>query len=128
MEDNKSLYGEHYKFQDNSFATSVNEITQKIAVIMNDNLENAIVDKIIQEAKQEGVTDLFVLNKQSIMEAIKKQIPAKPVKKNPVCYSKSIDGEEHYAYDYHCPLCDVKVNSEKHHCPCGQALDWSDTK
>lgn len=57
--------------------------------------------------------------------AVKRQIPAKPVKKNPICYSKSIDGEELYAYDYHCPQCDAKVNSEKHHCPCGQALNWS---
>ena len=60
------------------------------------------------------------------ISALEKQMPAKPVKKNPICYSKSIDGEELYAYDYHCPQCDVKVNSERHHCPCGQALDWSE--
>lgn len=58
--------------------------------------------------------------------AVKRQIPTKPIKKNPICYSKSIDGEELYAYDYHCPQCDAKVNGEKHHCPCGQALDWSE--
>ena len=61
------------------------------------------------------------------IEALEKQIPKKPVEKNPICYNKSIDGEEFYDYDYHCPQCDAKVNSEKHHCPCGQALDWSDT-
>ena len=59
------------------------------------------------------------------IKALEKQMPKKPVKKNPICYSKSKDGEELYAYDYHCPLCDVKVNGEKHHCPCGQALDWN---
>ena len=61
-------------------------------------------------------------------DALAKQIPKKPVKKNPICYSKSKDGEELYAYDYHCPQCDAKVNSEGHHCPCGQALDWSDNE
>ncbi len=58
--------------------------------------------------------------------ALDKQIPKKPLKKNPTCYSKSTDGAEHYAYDYYCSQCDAKVNSERHHCRCGQALDWSD--
>ena len=61
-------------------------------------------------------------------EALKKQIPSQPITKNPVCYNKSKDGEELYAYDYHCPLCDAKVNSERHHCPCGQALEWGNTE
>lgn len=122
MKDNNSLYGKHYKFQDNSLATSVTEITQKIAVIMNDNLENAIVDKIIQEANQEGVTDLFLLNKQAIMEAIKKQIPRKFEVWNGSCC---------------CPTCNKLFGSytqlktlihwEMPYCKfCGQALDWSD--
>lgn len=59
------------------------------------------------------------------INALEKQIPKKPVTKNRICYSMSIDGEALYAYDYYCPLCDVKVNRERHHCPCGQALKWS---
>ena len=62
------------------------------------------------------------------INALEKQIPKKPVKKNPICYSRAIDGVEKYAYDYHCPNCGVNVNKETHHCPCGQALDWSDTE
>lgn len=61
-------------------------------------------------------------------KALEKQIPKKPIEKNPICYIKSRDGEEVYAYDYHCPLCNARVNGEKHHCPCGQALDWSETE
>ena len=61
-------------------------------------------------------------------KSLEKQIPKKPVTKNRICYSMSKDGEVLYAYDYYCPLCDVKVNRERHHCPCGQALEWSDTE
>lgn len=61
-------------------------------------------------------------------EALEKQIPKKPVKRNPICYRRTKDGQEDYAYDYHCVLCDTKINKEKHHCPCGQAIDWSDSE
>lgn len=60
---------------------------------------------------------------KTVWEALEKQIPKKPIRKNPICYEKSKDGEERYAYDYYCPQCGVTVNHEKHHCPCGQALD-----
>ena len=56
--------------------------------------------------------------------ALEKQIPQKPENHNPICYSKTIDGKECYAYDYHCPQCGADVNNEKHHCRCGQTLDW----
>jgi 6-phosphogluconate dehydrogenase len=129
--DNSSLYGEHYKFQDNSFATSVTEITQKIAVIMNDNVENAIIDKIIQEAKQEGVTDLFILNKQAIMEAIKKQIPAKAIPHKVDVEKIKIRGVNWCKNTtiYKCPCCDDFISITNKHChECGQALDWGDTE
>jgi hypothetical protein len=61
-------------------------------------------------------------------QALEKQIPKKPAKKNPICYEKTKEGQKYYAYEYHCPMCDTKVNKEPHHCPCGQALDWSDTE
>ena len=64
----------------------------------------------------------------AVKSALEKQIPKKPIKKNPICYEKTVDGQETYAYDYYCPTCDTNVNNEKHHCPCGQALDWSDTE
>lgn len=63
-----------------------------------------------------------------IRSCIEKKIPKKPIKKNPICYERTVNGQENYAYDCYCPTCDTNVNGEKHHCPCGQALDWSDTK
>ena len=62
------------------------------------------------------------------INALKKQIPTNPVKKNPIVYQLDKDGHEEYAYDYHCPMCDKKIKLWEHHCPCGQAIDWSDTE
>ena len=62
------------------------------------------------------------------INALEKQIPKKPIKKNPICYEKTKDGIEHFAYDYFCPDCNKQIKATEHHCHCGQALDWSDTK
>lgn len=58
--------------------------------------------------------------------ALAKQIPKKPIKKNPLCYAKTNNKQEYYTYDYYCPICNEKLELQEHHCPCGQALDWSD--
>lgn len=85
----------------------------------------------LEFCKEQSVLEQYVSDEKwkhfdVAVSAIEKQIPKTPIKRNSVCYSKSVEGEEFYAYDYHCPLCGVKVNGEKHHCPCGQALDWND--
>ena len=68
----------------------------------------------------------FIPKEIPINECMEKQIPKKPTKKNPIVYQKDKDGQEHYAYDYHCPLCDEKIKLSEHHCICGQAIDWSE--
>lgn len=66
---------------------------------------------------------------QASKEALEKQIPKKVVHKNPICFARTTDGQEFNVYEYYCPLCDTKLRSAiDHHCPCGQALDWSDTE
>ena len=57
--------------------------------------------------------------------AVEKQIPKRPVKKNPIVYQKDKDGQDYYAYDYHCPFCDRKVLLYEHHCLCGQTISWN---
>ena len=59
------------------------------------------------------------------INALEKQIPKKPVKKNPIVYQKDKDGQDYYAYDYHCPFCDRKVLLYEHHCLCGQTISWN---
>ena len=61
------------------------------------------------------------------ISALEKQILKKPIKKNSICYAKTIDGQEYYAFDYFCPNCNEQIKRTEHHCICGQALDWSDT-
>lgn len=62
-----------------------------------------------------------------IISALEKQIPKKPIKKNPVCYAKTKAGQEYYTFDYFCPRCNEQIQIFEHHCECGQVLDWSDT-
>ena len=62
------------------------------------------------------------------ISALEKQIPKKPINKNPICYAKTKDGQEYFAFDYFCPNCSEKIKLSEHHCKCGQALDWSDTE
>ena len=52
------------------------------------------------------------------IEALEKQIPKKP-------YSDNDNGI--YEKDC-CPTCHRSLFPNDHHCRCGQALDWSDTK
>lgn len=57
-------------------------------------------------------------------KVLEKQMKKKPIRRNPICYAKSKDGEELYSYDYYCPICDTQLEATEHHCVCGQALDW----
>ena len=75
-----------------------------------------------------GDSEFMELAKQMGANALEKQIPKKPIKKNPICYAKTKDGQEYFAFDYFCPNCSEKIKLSEHHCKCGQALDWSDTE
>lgn len=63
-----------------------------------------------------------------VINALGKQIPKKPIKRNPIIYRITKDGQKTYAYQHFCPLCDTKLKFTDHHCPCGQAIDWSDAE
>ena len=53
-----------------------------------------------------------------VVEALDKQIPEKP----------KLDNDNGIYETEHCPNCNRKLFPNEHHCRCGQALDWSDTK
>ena len=92
--------------------TSAESLTQKILVVMRDNIDNAIVGEFVKTATAEGVTDLAILNKAEIIKALEKQIPKKPIinKRKIQCVNGHNQPVQHYKY---CPIC-------------GQALDWSE--
>lgn len=82
-------------------------------------------DKWTDEDKEHIIT---------IMEALEKQIPKKPVIKT----HKYIGSDDDFVNKYHCPVCKALIINEdtngfyagrkQKHCHCGQALEWSDTE
>lgn len=111
---------------EDGFSTTLKSL-ENVYILREKEIEKAVFGEINRIATENGFDTYITLNEKAIIDAFQKQIPTKPVKKNPICYSLSIDGEECYAYDYHCPLCHIKLKKIEHHCPCGQALDWSET-
>ena len=106
--------------------TYFEEVVEQIAVQRQKKVESAILGTITQIIEDNKVFTTVELNEDAIVKALQKQIPKNPIKKNPIVYQKDKDGQEHYAYDNHCPLCDKKLKFSEHHCPCGQAIDWSE--
>lgn len=51
-------------------------------------------------------------------EALEKQIPKKPI----------MDNDNGIYEEECCPLCKRVLFPNDHHCPCGQAIDWSDSE
>lgn len=75
--------------------------------------ENAVPVFPLQIEYQDWLTAMAV-----VREALEKQIPKKPV-------------NNHEYKWFECPTCGLIVGTyysieEKHHCKCGQAIDWSD--
>ena len=106
--------------------TSAESLTQKILVVMRDNIDNAIVGEIVKTATAEGVTDLAILNKAENIKAHEKQIPKKAIRE--VVEIKS-EVKQGYIRYLKCPNCKRNIDEENtvHFCTyCGQAIDWSD--
>ena len=74
-----------------------------------DEIDDAITKAIIETAKENGINEVWLLNKPSIISALEKQIPKKP-------------SETDKARCIHC-ACVVK-RSEKFCKNCGQAISW----
>lgn len=93
-------------------------VTDKIVAQMVDNYENVVIAEIAQAARAAGASDVTVLNKGAIMDALMKRTPRKPdwrkydgiLREFPVCPTCGSDGIFH---------------RKSRFCPdCGQAIDW----
>ena len=88
-----------------------------------ENFDDALCEEIIKMAKEKGINDLWLLNKNAIVSALESQIP-----------KKAINRVDLYPPNQHeCPVCKcgLRVSNkwkDNYCCNCGQALDWSDTK
>ncbi len=90
-------------------------IKDQIAVKMAEQYDDLIASQIAMEARAEGISDLTVLNKWAILNAIKKQIP-----------QKLVDLAKNELYG-NCPVCGKVVHIGEKYCDqCGQALDWEE--
>ena len=96
-------------------------ISNQIAVKMAEKYDDFIVSQIAMEARAEGISDLTVLNKWAILNAIKKQIPQKP------WFRREEDAE-----GWACPACHMGVTVDHGRIKdtfcshCGQAIDWEE--
>lgn len=105
--------------------TGFDTYVKRISVQIADTTDKLIMDAITRIAIEEGITDLYVLDKQNIVAALKKQIPEKV---------KYLDrhgaGYDYWNKDYYnCTACGRRLRNKQHdpYCPrCGQALDWGD--
>lgn len=56
------------------------QMTNKMAVLTAEAMDRAILDEIIIAAKAEGITDLIVLDKKFIVEAIREKMEREGIK------------------------------------------------
>ena len=113
-------WGARFNFPENlqvEYGGYCGSISNEIAVKMAEQYDDFIVSQIAMEARAEGISDLTVLNKWAILNAIKKQIPEKVT----TFYTQTLSAQ--------CPSCKSRIESHashKHCCYCGQALDWEE--
>jgi hypothetical protein len=112
----KDNFGMFLHVQDPDLPESpLDEVVHKLYVAFREDLEDGIIQEIIEEAKAEGITDMAILNKPAIIDALKKQTAMKPI------------GEKYFKK---CPSCNRGIGVEfgkPGFCDkCGQKLDWSE--
>ena len=86
---------------------SVSAIVEKICAVSVETHEKILIDEIIKIAKENGITDLYLLNKTAITEALSKQIP------KPLTFVDNLWGCSRCRYDIkcedYCPGCGQKI-------------------
>ena len=117
-------WGARFNFPENlqvEYDGYCGSVSNQIVVKMAEKYDDFIVSQIAMEARAEGISDLTVLNKWAILNAIKKQIPQKP------WYGREEDAE-----GWACPACHLGVTVDHGRIKdtfcshCGQAIDWEE--
>ena len=113
-------WGSRFQFPENqqiNFDGLHMSVTDKIVAQMVDNYETAVAAEIAQAARIAGASDVTVLDKAAIIDALMKRTPRKPDRRK---FDKTTD------YPV-CPTCgsDGISYRRSRYCPdCGQAIDW----
>lgn len=110
--------GTKFSFPENTeieLDSGVHRVTQKMCTQIVDEYDNFLVQQIANTARENGIGELFVLNKKTIMDALSKQMPKKPV---------DLAKSELYG---RCAVCGKAVHVGERYCDqCGQKLDWGE--
>lgn len=120
MQFNKApKWGARFQFPENVQTSVVGtslKLREKLACVFAEKYDSFIAEEIAREARAAGVSDLTVLNKAAILEAIEKQIPKSPLP------------ETRYYGHGKCPRCAaVFLDKSTRYCGnCGQALAWEE--
>ena len=122
MEFNKPPeWGSRFQFPENQkidFDGLQMRVTDKIIVKMIDDYETAVASRIASAARASGVSDVTVLNKKAILEALGKQIPQQVIMNQDEILCPACRYDMMGLWDYP----DVQ---DPNYCPiCGQKLKW----
>lgn len=108
-------------FAESPMSKFINEYAVKVSEKFGEEIFGTC-NRILTES---GVKTEYVLNKEFIVNAVKKAIATKPTEQGEQ-KAKTLLGEM-WLNNGKCPNCHEKVvEFEKYCCECGQKLDWSD--
>jgi hypothetical protein len=98
----------HFSIPENVNIGAGDDIVNKIAAQVAKSFDKMIIDAMITYAKESGIAELYLIDGEHVMDALKKQIPKAVV-------------EDGYP---RCPCCDVELPLIGfNYCPhCGQKL------
>ena len=65
---------EVHHFNENRMDDCLSEITMKIHVEITDKTNQAIVDAVVEAAREAGITDLYILDKKFVIDALCEKI------------------------------------------------------
>lgn len=108
----------HFKYSEPKIELEDNiaSIISKIYVGAVNDTEKALEEAIIAMCKAEGITDIYLLNKNAILSALRKQTKERPQVRF-FCDDSS---------ELLCPNCYAVLYERKKYCgECGQALEWA---
>ena len=109
-------------------------VIEEIIVERNKKVDSAILGEIQKIAVENGLETKIVLNEKNVAEALRKQIPEKPIYVDTRFrnHGRRVSDGSSLAACYKCPNCQshiFHVFDSEHYCVhCGQALDWSKAK
>lgn len=104
-------------------ANAVASITQKYLVQRVKQMDTELMKACLEIAKDAGITDVYLINEDFVLNALKRQMPMDP------------DSHEHMWHMYHnCPVCGNNLKSpgvlqfkNGSYCDqCGQKIQWGD--